>query len=109
MLPHGESQANVGRRNMKSETDDCLVDEDILRVIRSADNSSTPYTDATQVSNGEISVGVFYAKLLSVLACMSKFIKLRDSGEFIATLQCLRISLVLPYENAYPQRRLTLR
>ena len=50
MLPHGESQAHVGRRHIKSEPEDSLVDEDILRVIRSADNSSTPYTDATQVS-----------------------------------------------------------
>ena len=50
MLPHGESQAHGGRRHIKSDPDDSLVDEDILRVIRSADKSSTPYTDATQVS-----------------------------------------------------------
>ncbi|XP_043241468.1 transcription factor SOX-4-like [Amphibalanus amphitrite] len=48
MLPHGESQTHTGRRHIKSEPEDSLVDEDILRVIRSADNSSTPYTDATQ-------------------------------------------------------------
>ncbi|XP_037084882.1 transcription factor SOX-4-like [Pollicipes pollicipes] len=48
MLPHGEHSELAERRPGKGEGGGMLVDQGILRVIRSAENSSTPYTDATQ-------------------------------------------------------------
>ena len=48
MLPQGEASELASLRRHGAA--DGMVDEHILRVIRSAETSATPYTDATQVS-----------------------------------------------------------
>ena len=53
MLPQGEAEV-ASRGHLHGHG--AMVDEHILRVIRSAESSPTPYTDATQVSRGRQTV-----------------------------------------------------
>lgn len=48
MLPQGESQGSYPQRPASHGDEGVLIDKDILRIIRNAESSSTPYTDATQ-------------------------------------------------------------